>query len=458
MEGAEENPIPSIKVEAAKEDDQDLLPLSTVAVKVRRFSASSDTSTTSTKSTKKMATVEATRLTLETKLQMLEKDLVELENFIKSENPDQKEVDHNLQWTKSQVEATQKVRQSLISLLLKQKSLNEHQAEEIQHRELARRFMKLEVQASELLQSLETPKEWDGGDGELATPDPVQLLILDDVDKLLWEEILELNDAVVNEDEDAVPELLVKVETTFGKYQRCFQEAVDALIKVGQRDTVLQRSRRDTQILKAKADWERKACLFLEGISPKDTSFQDAAANPNGFHYNRRDLPKLTGNVKDWLPFWALFKEVDEDRVLTDVQKMQLLLQSTNPNTEPRDVVSCYMVTNSYDEAVARLKDLYGRDNVLIKVYVRELLQLALDTSLGKTLEFRKLVTSITAQVKNLEMLGVAADKFAQILYPIIEACLPREVLTAWQHSPDYADELEKLTKFLKDEVNHETA
>jgi len=181
---------------------------------------------------------------------------------------------------------------------------------------------------------------------------------------------------------------------------------------------VLKRSQRDTLILKAKADWERKACLFLEKISPKDTSFQDAAVNPSGFLHNRRDLPKLSGNVKDWLPFWAIFKEVDEDRVLTEVQKMQLLIQSTCPNTEPRDVVACYTVTNNYAEALAHLKDLYGRENVLIKVYVRELLQLALDTSLGKTMEFRKLVTSITAQVKNVEMLGVAADKFAKFSTP----------------------------------------
>jgi len=234
-------------------------------------------------------------------------------------------------------------------------------------------------------------------------------------------------------------------------------KAFEALMRLGQRDTVLKWNKKDTQILKAKADWERKACLFLERNSPKDTSFQDAAVTPNGFHHNRRDLPKLAGNVKDWLPFWALFKEVDEDRVLTDVQKMQLLLQSTSLNTEPREVVSCYTVTNNYAEALAHLKDLYGRDNVLIKVYVRELLQLALDASLGKKMEFRKLVTSITAQVKNLEMLGVAADKFAQILYPLIEACLPKDVLKAWQHSPEYADELEKLMKFLKDEVNHET-
>jgi len=270
MEGEQKDPIPSIKVEAAEDDDQDLLPLPTVADKVRRFSASSDTSTTSTRSTKKMTTVEATRLTLETNLQMLENDLVELENSIESENPDQKEVDHNLQWTKSQVEATQKVRQGLISLLLKDKNLSEYQAEEIQHRELARRFMRLEHRASELLQSLETPKEWDvGDDDDGETPVPVQLLILDDVDKLLQEEINELKDVVDDENEEFVAELLVKVETTFGKYQRCFQEAMEALIKLEQRDTVLQRSRRDTQILKAKADWERKACLFLEKTSPE---------------------------------------------------------------------------------------------------------------------------------------------------------------------------------------------
>jgi len=215
MEAEQKNPVPSIKVDVAEEDIQDSLSLPSVAEKARHFSGSSDTSNTSTGS-RKMMTVEAARATLESKIEMLECDLAELENSIEGESPNRKKVEHNLQWAKSQVDIAQKVRQGLITLLLKEKNMNEFKAEEIQHRELARRFMKLEHQANELLQSLSSPQK---GDDKDEAGDPVQLQILEDIGKLLNEEICELKEAVEDEDGDILPELLVKVEVTFGKYQ-----------------------------------------------------------------------------------------------------------------------------------------------------------------------------------------------------------------------------------------------
>ncbi|UYV80843.1 hypothetical protein LAZ67_19001940 [Cordylochernes scorpioides] len=50
-------------------------------------------------------------------------------------------------------------------------------------------------------------------------------------------------------------------------------------------------------------------------------------------------------------------------------------------------------------------------------------------------------------------MLGVTTDKCADILYPVVESCLPEDVLISWQRSSEPED-LESLMKFLRREVN----
>ncbi|UYV74921.1 hypothetical protein LAZ67_12001809 [Cordylochernes scorpioides] len=50
-------------------------------------------------------------------------------------------------------------------------------------------------------------------------------------------------------------------------------------------------------------------------------------------------------------------------------------------------------------------------------------------------------------------MLGVTKDKCADILYPVVESCLPEDVLISWQRSSE-SEDLESLMKFLRREVN----
>ncbi|UYV78590.1 hypothetical protein LAZ67_16002083 [Cordylochernes scorpioides] len=50
-------------------------------------------------------------------------------------------------------------------------------------------------------------------------------------------------------------------------------------------------------------------------------------------------------------------------------------------------------------------------------------------------------------------MLGVTTDKCADILYPVVESCLPEDVLISWQPSSEPED-LESLMIFLRREVN----
>ncbi|UYV65498.1 hypothetical protein LAZ67_3004525, partial [Cordylochernes scorpioides] len=70
-----------------------------------------------------------------------------------------------------------------------------------------------------------------------------------------------------------------------------------------------------------------------------------------------------------------------------------------------------------------------------------------------RKVNFKDLVTKLNSQIRHLSMLGVTTDKFADILYPVVESCLPEDVLISWQHSSEPED-LESLMKFLRREVN----
>jgi hypothetical protein len=69
----------------------------------------------------------------------------------------------------------------------------------------------------------------------------------------------------------------------------------------------------------------------------------------------------------------------------------------------------------------------------------------------------------IETQLRALETLGVATEKYAAMLFPLVETCLSEEVLRAWQRSsyishPQPSGEalLESMMSFLKSEVENE--
>ena len=69
----------------------------------------------------------------------------------------------------------------------------------------------------------------------------------------------------------------------------------------------------------------------------------------------------------------------------------------------------------------------------------------------------------IDTQMRALETRGVATDKYAAMLFPLVESCLSEELLRAWQKHIDTSlvqqsgqTRLDNLTSFLKNEVDSE--
>lgn len=181
------------------------------------------------------------------------------------------------------------------------------------------------------------------------------------------------------------------------------------------------------------------------------------------------ELFKFNGNVKEWLTFWSVFKKVHEDPLLRKEDKFYYLVQSTVPESRAYDLVCSFPPTaENYDKAIKSLKNRFGRDDIIVEFYVRELLGLVLQNAIkGRTkVPLASIYDKLESHIRALDTLGVTTDKCAAMLYPLVESSLPEDVLRAWQRSgmqavdasgqPETKDRLEKLLEFLQREVENQ--
>ncbi|GIY30855.1 uncharacterized protein CDAR_466871 [Caerostris darwini] len=121
----------------------------------------------------------------------------------------------------------------------------------------------------------------------------------------------------------------------------------------------------------------------------------------------------------------------------------------------------CHFGEN-YHKAIDSLKSRFGQDDLLVEFYVRELLKLTISmNSRDQKVKLPTLYDRIETQLRALESLGVTTEKYAAMLFPLVESCLSEEVLRAWQRNNSFNDKkeesrLENLMQFLKNEVEGE--
>ncbi|GFR17266.1 DUF1758 domain-containing protein [Trichonephila clavata] len=175
------------------------------------------------------------------------------------------------------------------------------------------------------------------------------------------------------------------------------------------------------------------------------------------------NLPKLQlidfdGNPKNWFSFWSMFQKIDEDPKIEDDVKFAYLMQTTKGKAF--DFVQSYHVSKGeYKTVIKNLKTRFADDKMLIELYVRELLKLILNQS--HNMSFTDLVDQLDTYLRCLENLGVTKEKYACMLYPLVEASIPEQILIAWErernsisrNSTANTHDLDLLIHFLRSEV-----
>lgn len=181
------------------------------------------------------------------------------------------------------------------------------------------------------------------------------------------------------------------------------------------------------------------------------------------------EFKKFDGTIKDWLPFWSQFEKIHDDPDLDLSDKVEYLIQATVPGSRARQLVDSFPATGSnYSKILDCLKVRFGRDDLQIEVYVRELLKLIISNATSSDrIELSLLYDKIETQLRALETLGITSDKYAAMLFPLIESCFPPDLLRIWQRAPSVdttegsgesslENRLKSLMLFLKNEVENE--
>ncbi|GBM99709.1 hypothetical protein AVEN_15391-1 [Araneus ventricosus] len=145
---------------------------------------------------------------------------------------------------------------------------------------------------------------------------------------------------------------------------------------------------------------------------------------------------------------------------------MQNLLQAVVPKTKAARVVESFPATaENYPKAIAQLKEIFGRDDLLVQIYVRDLLSMVMKNSASgrKKTDLSALYDELEEKIRALESLGRTQEKYGDFLNPLVISCLPEEKLVAWERSRNMKDasqvegrSLEKLINFLKQEMKGE--
>ncbi|XP_054265924.1 uncharacterized protein LOC128988558 [Macrosteles quadrilineatus] len=187
-------------------------------------------------------------------------------------------------------------------------------------------------------------------------------------------------------------------------------------------------------------------------------------ASKKKFKLPKIEIKKFDGELINWLPFWSQFSKIHSDSDIDSEDKFQYLLQSIVTGSRAFDVVQSFPPTGAnYPKAIECLKARFGKDDLLVEVYVRELLKIVLQNALGgkNTMNLQSLYDKLESHMRALDTLGVTTDKCSSMLYPLVESCMPEDLLRAWQRSPlkvgtDPQERLNNLMKFMLSEVEGE--
>ncbi|KAJ8871929.1 hypothetical protein PR048_028269 [Dryococelus australis] len=170
--------------------------------------------------------------------------------------------------------------------------------------------------------------------------------------------------------------------------------------------------------------------------------------NKNALRLPKLELTQYDGKLSGWISFWSQFQRIDKDNTLCD-EKFQYLIQTTSIGSRAHSIVECFSPAgNNYKKALQVLQKRFGRKELLIEYYTRELLKLVVN---NQAMKLSTLYDRLETTQEHWNY------NYSAILYPLIESCLPVEFLKTWQRSSGsqaktLKEHMESLMVFLKDE------
>ncbi|UYV84413.1 hypothetical protein LAZ67_X002051 [Cordylochernes scorpioides] len=172
-----------------------------------------------------------------------------------------------------------------------------------------------------------------------------------------------------------------------------------------------------------------------EALAEEDDVSTSTISGTAAMNYRlpKLEFKKFGGEPREWITFWSQFNTIDRDPQMPPETKFQYLFQATAENSEAREAVESFPPSaDNYPKVIEYIKSRFGEDEMLVEIYVRDLLQ---NVRAEGKMSVVKLYDRLETQLRALETLGVARDKFAAMLYPLVESALPEDTLRVWERS-----------------------
>ncbi|UYV84919.1 hypothetical protein LAZ67_X004007, partial [Cordylochernes scorpioides] len=170
-----------------------------------------------------------------------------------------------------------------------------------------------------------------------------------------------------------------------------------------------------------------------EALAEKDDVSTISGTAAMNYQLPKLEFKKFGGEPREWITFWSQFSTIDPDPQMPPETKFQYLFQATAENSEVREAVESFLPSaDNYPKVIEYIKSRFGEDEMLVEIYVRDLLQ---NVRAEGKMSVVKLYDRLETQLRALETLGVARDKFAAMLYPLVESALPEDTLRVWERS-----------------------
>lgn len=280
------------------------------------------------------------------------------------------------------------------------------------------------------------------------------------------------NDATVSSDERQVA--LQMLEPKMQELELINTKYIDLLLKSDVVEKDIEAEIEAHDVYKQKFLEARLSFLGQLNINIQQEVYPNQTTTQSEKPFKRPFLKivKYSGGVSTWLQFWSHFRKIHDDKTISKEDKLEYLKQMMEEGSKAENIIHGFPTTaKNYDKAFESLKNRFGRDDLLIEFYTRELLSLALQnaTNKGKQISVSAIYDKISAHIRALETLGVKTNNCATMLYPLVESSLPEEILRTWQRSMvsstinnetteggEIPDRLTRLLQFLKAEVSNE--
>ncbi|GFU68555.1 uncharacterized protein TNCV_3064791 [Trichonephila clavipes] len=151
---------------------------------------------------------------------------------------------------------------------------------------------------------------------------------------------------------------------------------------------------------------------------------------------------------------------LENDNHWEETMEEAVQFQSTKIKSEARELIESFPITNeNYPLAIESLVERYGRNELLIDFYVRELLKLVLNNATKKKQDsLSGLYNKLSTQLQAISSLGITTDQCGIILYPLVESALPTHLLRSFerQRKNNETATLDSIVSFLKSEMQSE--